>query len=108
MASAISPELLELIRVVRGSPLKKKKPLTIFQLAATKNGGMDGTHVKNYFGITLNITLVFCRFASEAPARRNAAGVVKLIALVILVAGLVTSFGERVGLHMTIPIMKIF
>ena len=56
----------------------------------------------------LNVTLVFCRFASEAPANRNAAGVVKLIALVILLAGLVTSFGERVGLHMTIPIMKIF
>ena len=56
----------------------------------------------------LNVTLVFCRFASEAPARRNAAGVVKLIALVILLAGLVTSFGERVGLHMTIPIMKNF
>ena len=35
-------------------------------------------HVKNYFGITLNVTLVFCRFASEAPARRNAAGVVSL------------------------------
>ena len=55
-----------------------------------------------------NVTLVFCRFASEAPASRNAAGVVKLIALVILLAGLVTSFGERVGLHMTIPIMKNF
>ena len=32
----------------------------------------------------------------------------KLIALVILVAGLVTSFGERVGLRVTLPIMENF
>jgi|UniRef100_UPI004049A9AC hypothetical protein len=43
-------------------------------------------------------------------AERNRAyfDTVKLIALVILVAGLVTSFGERVGLRVTLPIMENF
>jgi hypothetical protein len=43
-------------------------------------------------------------------AERNRAyfDTVRLIGLVILVAGLVTSFGERVGLRVTLPIMENF
>ena len=43
-------------------------------------------------------------------AERNRAyfDTVKMIALVILVAGLVTSFGDRVGLRVTLPIMENF
>ena len=43
-------------------------------------------------------------------AERNRAyfDTVKMTALVILVAGLVTSFGDRVGLRVTLPIMENF
>jgi len=43
-------------------------------------------------------------------AERNRAyfDTVRLIGLVILLAGLVTSFGERVGLRVTLPIMENF
>lgn len=43
-------------------------------------------------------------------AERNRAyfDTVKMIALVILVAGLVTSFGDRVGLRVTLPMMENF
>ena len=58
-------------------------------------------------------------FIADAPegqiderelAERNRAyfDTVRLIALVILVAFLVTSFGERVGLRVTLPIMENF